>query len=77
MLPDKYGIHEKTVKKADGSYRSLPMLRIHYYFISVMEGVKRETHCPGISKKIQIFSPPWGILTQKGSYFSTKVWICF
>ena len=31
MLPDKYGIHEKTVKKADGSYRSLPMLRIHYY----------------------------------------------
>ena len=20
MLPDKYGIHEKTVKKADGSY---------------------------------------------------------
>ena len=32
MLPDKYGIHEKTVKKADGSYRSLPMLRIHYYF---------------------------------------------
>ena len=33
MLPDKYGIHEKTVKKADGSYRSLPMLRIHYYFL--------------------------------------------
>ena len=32
MLPDKYGIHHKTVKKADGSYRSLPMLRIHYYF---------------------------------------------
>ena len=30
MLPDKYGIHEKTVKKADGSYRSLPMLRIRY-----------------------------------------------
>ena len=32
MLPDKYGIHQKTVKKADGSYRSLPMLRIHDYF---------------------------------------------
>ena len=29
MLPDKYGIHEKTVKKADGSYRSLPLLRIY------------------------------------------------
>ena len=33
MLPNKYGIHEKTVKKADGSYRSLPMLRIHYYLV--------------------------------------------
>ena len=54
MLPDKYGIHEKTVKKADGSYRSLPMLRIHYYIIFMSRVPSPESRVPRARK-----NNPW------------------
>ena len=62
MLPDKYGIHEKTVKKADGSYRSLPMLRIHYIIFQT------DRRFPGTN------GDPVGLITRCYINQSNRIW---
>ena len=65
MLLDKYGIHEKTVKKAYGSYRSLPMLRIPYYFI------------PRDPKSARMTNPADDFFGVLGSIFIVRCGNCF